>query len=1184
MTFILLLMAFAQGEPPPEAVRAQIEQVDLPAWAARAETARRQADARRAFFQGTTSFAEAFPDLAGTSLGNRTVLRGRLVSLDERATRRESERLSTPPHLPDDARPLLKRRDEALDAEEQADALLRKLLTRLLAALERHPELRDEVLDVVLAPSRDLLHRPLPADPDQARAASLRAAEAADAIRRTEGLRRSILLHLVGNAPLPSPDPDLPPKDVVAASRLWMLVPHLDGNDRNRVDEAIRRVAAVAENGSAPSPRDEPLDEDALRRRLAAIEEERARILTELEILPEGHPAAQPRRATLGALDAEAEALTRTRDALADARVDQAAAAAAQARLEAERAAAEARGKLERLRAELLDRAADARERSERLTHDLDDRQRQLDEDEAALRDRIEAWREQIDTIERASPLPGTGPDPDAVYDRIRDVIDAIADGEVARGDAISFAEERLAEVRVRAAAEREDMRPHGGQPPLMEPLRAWEDALRAEEEVAEELLALAHRERARRMDTLRELTSLRRRLRPRVSTRQLEIDNRRLLAEIGRELTLIRPTLLGSASTRLTAIVRSPLRLLRDGRLVLDLLGSLFWTILLVAGWYWARGKANDLAGRLVWQVRRIRPDLRPIDLGRAKSPLAVVVRAGIDLGLGYLMIGRLSWISGEIAFLVECWLLLAIYRFFMGTFELLVVRSPEFRPALVTLAPAMYDLARRSAQVAVIWSIARGFTSYVVWGMLGLDATNTLLMALFNVAAYLLAGWLLYRWDPLLRERIRARNQESRVVRLLSHDVPWVLRPLSALAMLLFFATIVAVDVGYWALARDRTGIGQLFNVISRYQMAGEQDHPHTPLDPELRQALVEADRALYVQRPGLDDAIDAVFRGWEAERRRGMAALIGDRGDGKRTEVDRFLERMQDRPSVRRRLDTLMTDPTQLVAWLAELAEVEPTDDPDTLVERLRERPRTIFVIEQAHRCFSRVVGGFEGVSTLLYVLNATSDHHFWLVTFHRPGWRYLASIPSLVDVGVFREVINLEPFTPAALRELAERRVGRQGLRLDYRTLMRGTVLGADPEVELERATDTFYRLLTDASEGNPRVAMHLLVDCLEPGDDRTLRVHRRKALATDVIEDVSVYALFALVALRQQDTMGLRELVEVTNLPEAMLRNIVRDLQSRGLVAAQRGLLYVPIQHLARVTRTLRRRHLLYLGA
>ena len=167
----------------------------------------------------------------------------------------------------------------------------------------------------------------------------------------------------------------------------------------------------------------------------------------------------------------------------------------------------------------------------------------------------------------------------------------------------------------------------------------------------------------------------------------------------------------------------------------------------------------------------------------------------------------------------------------------------------------------------------------------------------------------------------------------------------------------------------------------------------------------------------------------------------------------------------------------------------------------------------------------------------------------------------------------------------LRELTSRRARAAGLQLEYRTLMHGNLLGADPEVELERSINAFYRLLAEASEGNPRVAMHLFAACLEPGERAGMaRVLTRKALRTQVATELSVDALFTLTAVRQEDAMTLREIAEVTNLPVHTVRNTVRDLVSRGLVEAAGDLLYIPISELPLVSRTLRRRHLLHLGA
>lgn len=1208
MSILFMLFAPSWAEPPaspvdPVAEQALLEQVQVPGWRARAETAERRRAAREAFFAGEQPFAAAFPGLVGARLGNRAAVRGRIADLQAKATAREGERL-TPLAVEDEAlrASLRTERAAALDAEDAADALLRTLLTRVEAVLTQHPELTDASVDRLLTDERALLTAEPPQEAE-ARAAFERAVARADAeISLTRSLQRTLILAALDVGEPDEAAGDLERDDVLAVSRLWMRRSFLTGEAKAAVDEALQRfttgpavVAAREARDAAALEREaastEPitLNADELERRRVAQAHTVESLSAAVAALPEGHPLRTIRSLELETAQDRLAAAVQQQARLADkeaARSEAAAVAAAKARREAELAAAQATGDLEQTRARILGRSADASERLEALASRVDERSKALEAAEEVHQTQLAADQAELAEVVQASPIPGTGPDADALYARLRREITALSNSPTALGHGLDLALEEIAEVRVRVEDERAEIERIEPFPAIVEPLEEWSRTLDDEAELADELKVLAEHERQSVLRRLYDLSSLRRALRTFVSRSEADVDARRLPEEVVQELRLLEPTIIATVSTRTADIVSSPWRLIRDGRLMLDLLGSLFWTVLLLGAWSWARGKASDVAGRMAWQVRRLRPELRPLDLQNIKPPLAVAVRAAIDLGLGYLMVGLLSWISGEIAFVVECWLLLAVYRFFLGTFEVLVVRSPEYRPSLVTLGAEAYDLARLTTRVLVVWGIARGFTAYVTWGMLGMDSTTTLLMTAFNLTGYALAAWLLYRWDPILRERMRARNQESRVVRFLSAEVPWgILRPFAALGMLAFFTVSLTVDLTYWLIARDRGGIGRLFNFISRYQM-DDDGAAIQSVSPELRQQLVsEGTPASYVKREGLDDSLDAALQGWQREGRRGMVALIGDRGDGKRTEIARFLDRLGESEVVRHRFTELEFEPGMLVRQLARVAGVEQTDDPDVLIERLAARPKAVFVLEQLHRTFTRTVGGFDGISTLLYVLNATSDHHFWLVSLHRPGWRYLASIPSIVDVGVFRSVVNLEPLDPASLRTLAERRIALTGHTLDYTTLMRSNLLGSDPAVELERSTTTFYRLLADASDGNPRLAMHLFAECLQPvPDSQELQVFRRMVLANDVVDNVGVYALFALVALRQQDAMRLSELVSVTNLPESLLRNLVRDLQSRGLITSHGDHLYVPIERLALVTRTLRRRHLLYLGA
>jgi hypothetical protein len=1216
---------------PSEVEAARLQQEDLVEWQARTEVANRKIAARDAFFAGQGSFATAFPDLVESRLDRLPIVRGRLVALEERAAAREKERQERLGPADDALAALIEEarrvRSEALAAESAADDRVRRLLAGIVAHLERHPEWTADAIDPLRAPLEEAV-RAVDALPDslppEERALREAAAAAADAdLAALSRLQRDVMLHAVAERDLPSLDRELdalsdPLRSDATAARLSLLRPWLDAAGQAAIDEALagymegpalagaqaeRQRAAAALIVARTEPLDAPLEVYEAQR--DALVAEVASIDARMNALP----AASPRRTLLQLeRDAAADWLEVARihvervTGREDDSLDAATAAADRARQEADAAAATAADDQARAVAAVISRAADARGRVRDLKALEEEREAAVETRQQELASEVAALRTKLVEVERSSPLGG--PNADDVYRKVRRLRSELIDGPVARGEVLATATEKVAEVRAQNNRERQAMSQAEATLPALaidDALADWDGALDDALQTVERLEDLASRERHDVLEGLQRLSEIRRELRGYVSWAEREKDQRELGADVARELRLLGPTIQTRMTTRFGEILQLPWRLISDGTVLVDFFWGLFWMVVLLGGWFWGRGKSDALAGRIVIQARRLKPDLRPIDAQRLRSPAADAIKATIDLTLGYLMVSRISPLSPEIAFVVETWLLAAIYRALLAIFDLAVVRAPEFRPSLVAFAPATYDQARFTARVAIIWGIARGFTWYILWSMLQLDTVAGLAMTMFNVVGLVLLVGLLYQWDPLLRERVRARNQDSQLVAFLSRDVPNVLRPLSAAAMVLFFGITLVVDLTYFLLARDRTGLGRLFNVISRYQMGAESDQTVVPIPDETIEALCQKEpgHPVYIQRPGLDDTLDEILLSWEKSGRRGMVALVGDRGEGKRTEIARFLKRLEthepsseDAPDLvaplRCKLTEVVTDERVILDWIAEVtgAAYEPGEgQAESLIEGLIALPRRLIVVEQAHRAYSRLVGGFEAISTLLYVLNATSHHHFWLVSFHRPGWHFLQSVPSIVDVGVFRAVVSLDPFDAPMLRELTRRRSQSAGLQLDYRTLMRGNLLGADPEVELERSINAFYRLLAEASEGNPRVAMHLFTACLEPGEKAGVaRVQTRKALGMEVATDISVDALFTLTALRQEDAMSLGEIAEVTNLPVHTVRNTVRDLVSRGLVEATRDLLYIPIVELPRVTRTLRRRHLLHLGA
>ena len=229
------------------ASRAEALNQTVPGLEARAHTAASDAANREAYFAWKCSFVDAFYALSSRDLNDPAVVAGLRAELDDRAARRAAERVAPLPDL-GDARAvqrLAQASDRALDAEDRADGLQRRLLVAVAEHLARFHQLTTAGLTAQRAPARSILSTPLPADPAQAQAQARKAAQADEDLALlaalVEGLRDRAL---VRGAALPSPDADLarllePDRADAAASRLLLLRPFLDGDSATGCTEAL---------------------------------------------------------------------------------------------------------------------------------------------------------------------------------------------------------------------------------------------------------------------------------------------------------------------------------------------------------------------------------------------------------------------------------------------------------------------------------------------------------------------------------------------------------------------------------------------------------------------------------------------------------------------------------------------------------------------------------------------------------------------------------------------------------------------------------------------------------------------------------------------------------------------------------------------------------------------------------
>ena len=171
--------------------------------------------------------------------------------------------------------------------------------------------------------------------------------------------------------------------------------------------------------------------------------------------------------------------------------------------------------------------------------------------------------------------------------------------------------------------------------------------------------------------------------------------------------------------------------------------------------------------------------------------------------------------------------------------------------------------------------------------------------------------------------------------------------------------------------------------------------------------------------------------------------------------------------------------------------------------------------------------------------------------------------------------------LPPLSSEELEQLVRARADRAGIALDFSHLKVIGPFGSDPAHEGEQSVAAYFRLLAEASAGNPSVAVRMWHQCLSDGEHPDeARVHMHSCLAGSLLSGITEDELFVLMALRIQDLLTIDEIVSVTNLPRQRIRSTLQRLRHQDLLYETGGRIGVTSARTPAVTHTLRRRHFL----
>jgi hypothetical protein len=168
-----------------------------------------------------------------------------------------------------------------------------------------------------------------------------------------------------------------------------------------------------------------------------------------------------------------------------------------------------------------------------------------------------------------------------------------------------------------------------------------------------------------------------------------------------------------------------------------------------------------------------------------------------------------------------------------------------------------------------------------------------------------------------------------------------------------------------------------------------------------------------------------------------------------------------------------------------------------------------------------------------------------------------------------------------WTEEQIAEFVELRCKEAGIQPDFSKLvMPHQFDDAEYETREERNQHGVYRILWNASDGNPVVAMRLWTDSLRVSPDGGIVVSYPNPPATKELEKVNVTGLLVLRVIIQSGLANQQEIIDSLRLPEMEVAAALRLARSRGWIDEVDGRYRLTWKWFRSVTRVLSRQNLL----
>jgi hypothetical protein len=344
--------------------------------------------------------------------------------------------------------------------------------------------------------------------------------------------------------------------------------------------------------------------------------------------------------------------------------------------------------------------------------------------------------------------------------------------------------------------------------------------------------------------------------------------------------------------------------------------------------------------------------------------------------------------------------------------------------------------------------------------------------------------------------------------------------------------------------------------------------------PIPKTLRQRLMEEDRQV-VQKVAEKEFARLLELDKQGEG--GMAIIIAERGGGKSGLLKRLQMSAEGRSLI---LDCPPGGYRAFLKTLGKTLNLNPDKiTPSGIEARLLESNIRVIGIDNLHRLSKPVIGGQKDLNRLSDLYREIGLKILWVIGHDLAAWQYIQRLRE--NRTVIDEMIELPRWDEDQIRALVELRCNTVGIKPDFNHLVLPRQFDdIDHDSITAQNQVGFYRMLWNAADGNPAVALRMWTESIEVTPEGKYVVCLPVMPTLKNLEKVNLSVLLVLRVITQSGMAEQKDIIQSLKLPEAEVANAIRYAAKCDWIEDRNGFYRITWRWFRPITRVLARHNLL----